>query len=652
MTLKYRPEIDGLRAIAVMSVILFHAGFTWIPGGYVGVDVFFVISGYLITSILLREHSAGTYSLRDFYERRARRILPALYVVMAVCVPLGWWLMPPDQLVGLGKSMIATVAFVSNLFFGFTTDYFDRATELKPLLHTWSLGVEEQFYVVFPLLLALTSRWGPRRQVKCFAAIAIASLGYAEFAWRFIPDGHFYSALGRAWELVVGATIAYLGIHRPSSPGRAATLGASAGLALVLVSIFLFSPDIPFPGLYALVPTIGSALIIRYATSANPVGAVLASRPFVGIGLISYSAYLWHQPIFAFLRIAEGPSLTGPAFAPVLVLVLVLADLSRRYIERPFRSRQRIGIGALTLVCSMGAVCLAGLGAVAALTHGFPSRLDAERQVLVATAVPSPMRDACHTTGTFYRAPKDACTYFTEPVTWAAIGDSHAVEPAYALAELLKPRHQGVLHLSFSSCGPAILYDSPTPGCTAWQREALRQLAESKTIKNVLVSFRYNLYLFGYHLPGYPKMPDVAPKIGTLDAADARDLIWKSFTTIIDELRKSGKHVYVVGPEPELSKPILHVSVASPFRAGEKFDTGIPRAWVDTRNRYVETRMKALPWGADLTYLDPVPLFCDLQRCHAIIDEKAMYFDEDHFSVKGAERLLTLIEPYLGPVGH
>lgn len=226
--------------------------------------------------------------------------------------------------------------------------------------------------------------------MKCFAAIAITSLAYAEFAWRFLLDGHSYSAPGRAWELVVGATIAYLGIHRPSSPGRAASLGASAGLALVLVSIFLFSPEIPFPGLYALVPTIGSALIIRYATSANPVRAVLASRPFVGIGLISYSAYLWHQPIFSFLRIAEGPSLTGPAFAPVLVLVLVLADLSRRYIERPFRSRQHIGIGALTLVCSMGAVCLAGLGAVAALTHGFPSRLDAERQVLVATAVPSP----------------------------------------------------------------------------------------------------------------------------------------------------------------------------------------------------------------------------------------------------------------------
>lgn len=335
----HRKEIDGLRAVAVLSVVFCHAGFSAFAGGFVGVDVFFVISGYLITSIILRELAAGTFSLRRFYERRARRILPALFVVLAVCLPLAWlWLWPSDFR-DFAKSLVYVVLFASNIHFFKEIGYFEPDVELRPMLHTWSLGVEEQYYILFPLLLLLAWRLGARRLLMPLAILLLASLGAAQYGLSRFPEATFYLLPTRAWELLVGAVYAVLVAQRhPLSEisSRWQNLVSTAGLGMILTAVFLYSPRTPFPGLAALLPTLGALLVIATATPDTLVGRLLAWRPVLFVGLWSYSIYLWHQPLFAFARYhLESPGL--PLMAGLACLTLGLGYLSWRYVEGPLR---------------------------------------------------------------------------------------------------------------------------------------------------------------------------------------------------------------------------------------------------------------------------------------------------------------------------
>ncbi|MCH8685927.1 acyltransferase family protein [Pedomonas mirosovicensis] len=340
----YRPEIDGLRAVAVIPVILFHAGLSLFSGGFAGVDVFFVISGYLITSIIINELEEGRFSIVRFYERRARRILPALFVVMLCCIPFAAAWMLPWQFKDFAQSLIAVTLFSSNILFWREDDYFATAAEEKPLLHTWSLAVEEQYYLLFPLLLALLWRFGRRPVFGVIALLAGASLLLSEYGSRHWGSANFYLAHTRAWELLIGSICAFLQFRQPQRRSN----GLSAlGLGLILFAIFRYDETTPFPSVYALAPTLGTALVILYGAGGTWAGRLLATRPFVGIGLISYSAYLWHQPLLAFARIY---SLKTPPIEMMLALSaasLVLAYLSWKYVETPFRNRRAFSRGAI-----------------------------------------------------------------------------------------------------------------------------------------------------------------------------------------------------------------------------------------------------------------------------------------------------------------
>jgi len=330
----YRPEIDGLRAVAVVPVILFHAGVGALAGGFVGVDVFFVISGYLITSIILRERAEGRFSMLRFWERRARRILPALYVVMLACIPVAWALMLPDQYRDFARSLVAVGLFGSNILFWRESGYFAAAAEEKPLLHTWSLSVEEQFYLVFPLLMAVLWRFGQRGVAGVLAVFALISLGLSHYAADTMPSANFFLLPTRAWELLVGALCAFWLTAR----SRAGHDGLVAlGLGAIMLSVLWFDGTTPFPSLWALVPVLGTAAVILFARPGGWTGRLLSWRAMVGIGLVSYSAYLWHQPLMAFARIAH-------LSAPPLWLMLALGALSFplayvtwRFVEQPFR---------------------------------------------------------------------------------------------------------------------------------------------------------------------------------------------------------------------------------------------------------------------------------------------------------------------------
>ena len=376
--MKYRREIDGLRALAVIPVIFYHAEFHFFGGGFVGVDVFFVISGFLITSLILAEKQAGTFSLVNFYERRARRILPALFFVIICCIPFAWFLLLPSSMILFADAVVAVATFVSNILFWKTTGYFTPATEMRPLLHTWSLAVEEQYYLFFPIFLIAFWRLGNRWILAALAVFAALSLALAEWGSIDHPEAAFYLLPTRGWELLVGAIVAFffVDLEKPRACSSLSEVGSAVGILLIAFAIFSFDKNTPFPGLYALVPTIGTALVIVFGTQSTVVGRLLGNKILVGVGLISYSAYLWHQPLFAFARHHATDQPSKALLGTLAACALVLAYLSWKYVETPFRDKRRysrkeiFGWGAAV----SGVLIVFGL--IANWTTGFLYRYD------------------------------------------------------------------------------------------------------------------------------------------------------------------------------------------------------------------------------------------------------------------------------------
>lgn len=363
--MNYRREIDGLRAVAVLPVILFHAGLGVFSGGFVGVDVFFVISGYLITTLLLEDIDKKRFSLLRFYERRARRILPVLYVVLIVVSLLGFILLPKPGLTSLLDSLQATTLFVSNFYFWTQAGYFESNALTTPLLHTWSLAVEEQYYLLFPLLLLASRRFGHQNVFGLILLLIGVSLTISELISRSDPSTNFYLPHTRMWELLVGAACAYLLVLREI---RGRDFLALPGLIAICYSIFTYNEEIPFPGLHAILPVLGSALVVVYARAGTLASAILGSKPLVALGLISYSAYLWHQPVFAYTRVVTlDNSLSHSAVALGVSGTLILAALSWRFIERPFRligKGNSAGDKPKNLILLGGFLICLGLGSV------------------------------------------------------------------------------------------------------------------------------------------------------------------------------------------------------------------------------------------------------------------------------------------------
>lgn len=373
--ISYRPEIDGLRAIAILPVIFFHAGFKLFSGGFVGVDVFFVISGYLITSILLREMDAGQFSITRFYARRARRILPALFFVMACCLPFAWMWMLPDELKRFGQSAIAVATFSSNIYFMRETDYFSPSAESQPLLHTWSLAVEEQYYLLFPLFLMLCWRFGKSRLFWFTLGAALCSLALSEWGWRNQPVANFYLLATRAWEMLAGSLLAFLPPHKAGELRQRplAQIASLVGMGLILFAILNFDSNTPFPGLYTLIPVAGTVLVIAFASASNWTGKFLSTKYLVGIGLISYSAYLWHQPVFAFIRLRSFEHPSHFVFSLGAAVSLVLAYISWRFVEQPTRTAS-VRQNKIFLISACGLFAVLGLGILAHSSEGFEHR--------------------------------------------------------------------------------------------------------------------------------------------------------------------------------------------------------------------------------------------------------------------------------------
>jgi peptidoglycan/LPS O-acetylase OafA/YrhL len=378
----YRREIDGLRALAVIPVILFHAGFETFKGGFVGVDVFFVISGYLITSLILTDLELGNFSIVNFLEGRARRILPALFLVLLISIPFAWLVLMPSEMKYFSQALIAVTIFASNILFWKGSSYFAAATELNPLLHTWSLALEQQYYILFPLFLMLFWNFGKRFILVSLGLLFLISLALSQWACHVKPAAAFYLIPTRGWELLIGVFAAFFLARneRKEFSKIASEVGGWLGVALILYAVFYYNKNTPFPGLYALVPTLGTLLIILFATQNTTAGKFFGNKFFVGIGLISYSAYLWHQPMFAFARHFGYFNFKLHIFPVFAVSLLLLSYTSWRYVEIPFRNKTITSKRKLFIFLILGSIFFLVLGLYVYKKNGNLGQITAEQE--------------------------------------------------------------------------------------------------------------------------------------------------------------------------------------------------------------------------------------------------------------------------------
>lgn len=656
----YRAEIDGLRALAVVPVILFHAGFEAFSGGFVGVDVFFVISGYLITSIIYNEIRDGSFSIVRFYERRARRILPALILVTIVSIPFAWVWMMPDEFQAFGQSVAAVSLFSSNFFFWRESVYFSDAAELKPLLHTWSLAVEEQFYIVFPLMLLVLCRLKWAYLVGIIAIIIAASLALAEMGTRMFPGATFYLLPTRAWELGIGAALALTSIRWTEVCGWPAQVASAVGIGMIVYAVFAFDETVPFPGLWTLFPVLGTALVIAYARPDNLVGKFLSVRLVVGVGLISYSAYLWHQPLFAFARIR---SLHHPEPATYLVLTgvaLLLAYGSWRLVEQPFRNKHQYTRTQVFSLAAVASSVVLALGVIAHFGQGLPGRVSQDVNRLVAWAEDlNPRLQDCHSESGRFIAPEDSCVYGEDPVPGIAlIGDSHAMSLGNELAVALAGAGHNLRELSYSGCPPFLGYYrlDREDECPRYNELVQNYLLSRDELETVVVVSRWTLYYDGSRFDNREGGLERGEPLHILPNGRGReflddparvDELGALLRASIKRLLNGGKNVLIVYTIPEVG---WHV----PRHLAKERHFGIPREEAlstsytvfKERVEEVHRQLDALPNHPNLARVRPHRLFCHslvLDRCVAQIGQVPLYFDDNHLNSIGAKMLSEAI---------
>ena len=601
-----RDDIQGLRGIAVLAVVLFHVSHVVLPGGFAGVDIFFVISGYLITQILLRDMEAGVFRLRDFYQRRVRRLFPALFTVLAFTLIAGLVILPPKLLSELVYSQFFTTLFLSNFAFTRLAGYFDAAASLKPLLHTWSLGVEEQFYLIFPLLLLGLRTFARRFLWPILAGLAILSLIAAQLTTR--PETAFYLPTTRAFELLIGALTVWAQ-DRIRLSDKVRRIVSVLGIALLAASLIFLNDHLPFPGLWALPPCLGAAALLLTADGWG--NKLISVPPLVWAGDISYSLYLWHWPLLVFARIVFGESVW--LALPVVGVAFGLAVLSRRYIERPFLEKRPRRLWLLT-----GSVM--ALSMITALlvfgAKGLPQRFNAAEQAAFAASEDfSPDRKRCHMAQNIRRDYGDTCVLNGATPSVAVWGDSEGVELAKALAD----QGMAVRQITASACPPsvgfAIAYNR---ACHDHNADMLRHLKSDPHIRTVWLSVNYRRY----------DAENSAAMLGGLELSAL-------------ELKAAGKEVVLVYPVPVYDfDPPSQVGLAmrlSTYLGRDPLSVGMSRAQFDRDNGQTIAALDAFAKTQGVTVLKPSDVLCDVRRCR-VYDPQAgvLYFNGQHLSLKGA----------------
>jgi peptidoglycan/LPS O-acetylase OafA/YrhL len=670
----YRPDVDGLRAFAVLAVIGFHAYPAYVPGGFVGVDVFFVISGFLITGLLLEALATNRFSFVEFYSRRARRILPALIVVLVAVVMIGWAVLVADEFRALQKHVLAAATFTSNVVLWQESGYFDAPADVKPLLHLWSLGIEEQFYLLWPavLYIAWRRRWNLGTVIATIVALSfIANVRTVQMG---LPAAAFFLPHNRLWQLLAGAWLAYIAqFHRAETDawlrrrlyavdGDPSNLLAWLGAALVVLAIVGLDrgPGYPnrwagvgplraitmtlglgsgdrYPGIAALVPTIGTMLLVWAGPTARLNRAVLSRRVMVWLGLISYPLYLWHWPLLAFLRITESGSPPAMLKVTAIVAALALAAMTYIVVERPIRARAATPRLAVTLVGTLAIIAAAGL-------IGWSPRVPTFALALEPTVVVPDLDAACHEQ---FTADGEYCRVWAPalPVTTALLGDSHAAHLLPAVGEALAAHRETVVHLGNSGCPPLLNIErfvgNQRDVCYETNASVLPVVAQHHELRHVVLSFRGAVDVTG---TGYGFAEEglsvTFRSAGTTLTREAS--MRQALADTVAYFQAHQKTVTLVLQVPELGFHITEC-LGRPFSFSRQVRRPCAVARADVLRRQATYRAivddvhRSFP---TLRVVDPITYLCDATSCPALDGSIALYSDTNHLTRAGADRLV------------
>lgn len=627
---RYRPDIDGLRAIAVLSVVLYHGNIPGFPGGFVGVDIFFVISGYLITGIILRELEAQDFTFAGFYARRVKRIFPALFALLALSALAAVFLLIPAELKSFGESFNATVLFFSNFHFLKQVGYFDGPAIDKPLLHTWSLAVEEQFYMAWPIILILIYRLVPRRTVAVIAGLALVSFILAEFRMYGHQKDAFYISWLRGWELMIGAGLAAAALRLPE---RAAAPLVGAGLIAIAIAVFGYNTSTQFPGFHAVVPCAGAAFIIAGGSASNRLTAMLGWGPIRFIGLISYSLYLVHWPLFSFAHLYLDRPLTLAEGVGIVAASILLSALSWRYVETPFR-RVRLPDKAVIMRAVAVGAALYGIGLTFFLTDGLPFRVGPG--VLQAEAAGHPsewsIKAYCRDVDVVREHSGQSCALGAatrEDYDFFVWGDSHAHHYVPALDTMAKNSGQSGMMFSMLGCPPFLGGATVTKRCHDYNDRIYAWAKQQKHLRFVVLA--------GYWLQHAKDFEEAA---GANDAFERPPL-----AAAVKALQGLNLSIVVLDQVPNFAQSVpLCAARALMYGRDAEACVKLSRTEFTLRYRPVASYMSALKAHYGLTVASPLEGLCDRNTCYAMANGEYLFRDNNHLRPVGALHLMPYMD--------
>lgn len=644
--LKYRADIDGLRGMAVILVVFFHYFPEACAGGFIGVDIFFVISGFLISTIVLDDLAQGRFSFIDFYSRRIRRIFPALLLLLLASLLFGWFALLADDYKQIGKHVAAAALFVSNFILWNETGYFDVAADSKFMLHLWSLGIEEQFYLAWPLLLWLSRKQSLR---PITLVLAIGGFSFALNVHGIFSNelATFYSPLSRLWELLVGSAVACHQLARKSSglPIRHSNIRSWLGASLIAVSVLIMSKDDYFPGWWALLPTVGAALIISSGVGTWINRVPMSSRVLVWFGLISFPLYLWHWPVLTFLLVLEDrpPGTTTRILA--LAVSLVLAWLTYSYIEKPIRFGRHGRAKSMVLLILMAILGGAGFGVY--YLDGLRSRDSIQALQKTRDGLDWPRENISTANCANRNAPRRYyCAMADQGVpTIALIGDSHANHFYPGFATEYSRMGERLIHLGDPGCPPILDVSSKfakgRDQCAHNSSEVLHYISSQTDIHTVILAANWHLYLLGTRFKDSATINSplilgtgVPPSTqGNIDVFD------QQMKATIALLKQANKRIVVIKQIPELDCMRSLRIGKNPFRISDKAtecrgDAREVDKYLAEYGRHFDSLFAEI---GGVTVVDPKPYFCDTQYCYSTSPDGSLYRDDLHLSVLGSK---------------
>ncbi len=644
---QFYPEVQGLRAISIIAVILFHFGINVLPGGYVGVDIFFVISGFVITKMITGEIARGSFSVSRFYKNRVVRLLPNLFLMIVASVVISYFVLKPYDFFQYAKSLQFSSIYLTNMVFARQQGYFDMSRDAKPLLHTWSLSIEEQFYLFFPLFLILLYKLKAHR-IAVLVAIALLSFWVRfDYTQQHLPTEGFFSFAGRIWEFVIGALIVLMPATLKDKYSNNEML-ALLGVLLIAVSLVFLDESVPYSSLLLVVPCLATAMVI-VSSHGTRSGKWLSGKTLVFIGGISYSLYLWHWPLIAWLHNADYGLGRYTQVAILLLLTAAISYVAWRYVEEPFRQNREKFSGRFVavLTLSFGVFCVSVGGYIYAhsgMENRFPYWVAVKKNIeafdfKAATGTQIAYPSACEI-GDNPQAILRQCAFgdLKSDERFLVLGDSHTAAWYPAFQAAAEAKHaQGVL-VTLPGCPPLFgirSYDGAKDICAQEFDQRIGALIETRKIKKAFLVAFWSMYAEG-DPNNQPNHFISDAETSAHDAATSKMVITRRLQDTIRRLNENGVEVVIVHSVPILPKVIQNLPQ----------DFTQPLGFIQKQNQFMHDFVDEQK-GAGMVAIDPTGLFCDGAMCRTRIDGNFLYTDNNHISAAGAARVVKLLESAL-----